>query len=185
MLKFDTSTYTFVLVNAVTDQIVPTDPWTGLPVQIDPATNMPKIDPVTGMTLTRPLDSTGYMNATGYGWSSNLAPNMAGARDRSLMESGFLPESNLSLTAQDVADLVAFMKTLTDERVRWEQAPFDHPGLGIPNGHPTNEVAVTPRPLNNTIAVQNFMTMPNVGADGRSAKMNPLPPLQAFEALLK
>ncbi len=185
MLKLDTSTYTFVLVDAVTNQTVPTDPWTGLPVQIDPATNMPKIDPVTGMTLTRPLDSTGYLNTTGYGWSSNLAPDMAGARDRSLMESGFLPESNLSLTSQDVADLVAYMKMLTDERVRWETAPFDHPQLGIPNGHPTNELTVTPRNANTTIAVQNMMNYPAVPADGRASKVTPLPAVQSFESLLK
>ena len=34
------------------------------------------------------------------------------------------------------AALVAFMKTLTDERVRWERAPFDHPSLVIPNYEP-------------------------------------------------
>lgn len=32
------------------------------------------------------------------------------------------------------AAVVAFMKTLTDERVRNESAPFDHPELFIPNG---------------------------------------------------
>ena len=30
--------------------------------------------------------------------------------------------------------LVAFLETLTDERVRFQQAPFDHPQLFIPNG---------------------------------------------------
>ena len=34
------------------------------------------------------------------------------------------------------AALVAFIKTLTDERVRWERAPFDHPSLVIPNYEP-------------------------------------------------
>jgi len=39
-----------------------------------------------------------------------------------------------------MAAMVAFMKTLTDERVRNESAPFDHPELFIPNGHlPTGE----------------------------------------------
>ena len=34
------------------------------------------------------------------------------------------------------ADLiVSFLLSLTDERVRWEMAPFDHPQLFIPNGH--------------------------------------------------
>ena len=30
--------------------------------------------------------------------------------------------------------LVEFMKALTDERVRYERAPFDHPELILPNG---------------------------------------------------
>ena len=40
----------------------------------------------------------------------------------------------LGLTAGERADLVAFLQALTDERVRWERAPFDHPSLSIPNG---------------------------------------------------
>ena len=31
--------------------------------------------------------------------------------------------------------LITFLKTLTDERVRWEKAPFDHPAIKIPHGH--------------------------------------------------
>ena len=34
------------------------------------------------------------------------------------------------------ADLVAFLKALTDERVRIAAAPFDHPQIFVPNGHP-------------------------------------------------
>lgn len=41
----------------------------------------------------------------------------------------------LGLTAQEKADLVAFMKSLTDERVRCSKAPFDHPELLLPDGH--------------------------------------------------
>jgi cytochrome c peroxidase len=36
------------------------------------------------------------------------------------------------------AAMVAFMKSLTDERVRNQSAPFDHPELFIPNGHLPN-----------------------------------------------
>ncbi|MBD2435232.1 cytochrome-c peroxidase [Nostoc sp. FACHB-110] len=43
--------------------------------------------------------------------------------------------AKLNLTDAEQADLVAFMKGLTDERVRYEKAPFDHPQLFIPNGH--------------------------------------------------
>ncbi len=40
-------------------------------------------------------------------------------------------------------NVVAFLKTLTDDRVRFESAPFDHPQLFIPNGHPGDAAAVT------------------------------------------
>jgi cytochrome c peroxidase len=41
---------------------------------------------------------------------------------------------DLSLTEQQKENLVAFLLTLTDERVRQEMAPFDHPQLFIPDG---------------------------------------------------
>lgn len=34
----------------------------------------------------------------------------------------------------DTEALVAFLESLTDERVAWEKAPFDHPSLDLPNG---------------------------------------------------
>jgi cytochrome c peroxidase len=42
----------------------------------------------------------------------------------------------LGLTAGEKSDLVAFLRALTDERVRHRGAPFDHPQLFVPNGHP-------------------------------------------------
>ena len=36
------------------------------------------------------------------------------------------------------ADLVAFLESLTDERVRIAAAPFDRPQIFVPNGHPGN-----------------------------------------------
>ena len=50
---------------------------------------------------------------------------------------------NLNLSEQDKDDLVAFLKALTDERVRGQKAPFDHPQLFIPNGHPGDQNGVT------------------------------------------
>jgi hypothetical protein len=40
----------------------------------------------------------------------------------------------LGLTAGQRADLVAFLKSTTDERLRFDRAPFDHPSLNVPNG---------------------------------------------------
>jgi hypothetical protein len=44
------------------------------------------------------------------------------------------PIRNLKGNPGKQADLVEFLKALTDERVRNETAPFDHPELAIPNG---------------------------------------------------
>jgi hypothetical protein len=77
-----------------------------------------------------------------------------------------------------VADLVAFMKSLTDERVRWEKAPFDHPSLTIPNGHLGNEQRVSGNP-----AQETTMNLPAVGAAGRQAKR--LSALQSFDTGLR
>lgn len=41
----------------------------------------------------------------------------------------------LGLSAQERCWLVEFLLTLTDERVRYEQAPFDHPELPLLHGH--------------------------------------------------
>jgi cytochrome c peroxidase len=41
-----------------------------------------------------------------------------------------------SLTPDEIDALVAFLETLTDERVLYRRAPFDHPQIFVPNGHP-------------------------------------------------
>ena len=40
----------------------------------------------------------------------------------------------INLSADDRAALAAFMKSLSDDRVRFERAPFDHPELCVPVG---------------------------------------------------
>jgi cytochrome c peroxidase len=67
---------------------------------------------------------------------------------------------SLGLAEPDIEALVAFMEALTDERVRDEQGPFDHPELPLPNG----------------------TRLPAVGAKGRAAEC--LPPLASFEERL-
>ena len=64
------------------------------------------------------------------------------------------------LNEVDRADLVTFLKSLTDDRVRFERAPFDHPELCVPDG---------PR----------WAGVPAVGRHGNAV------PLQTFEELLE
>ena len=70
----------------------------------------------------------------------------------------------LGLTVQEQKDLVAFLKGLTDDRVRCEKAPFDHPSLSNFNGHAAVDQNSDGKLDDLTILV------PSVGAGGRPAK---------------
>lgn len=71
----------------------------------------------------------------------------------------------LGLTAQEQADLAAFLKhPLTDQRVLCDRAPFDHPELRVPNGHVGDNRAVAVGP--NGAAQDDWLTVPAVGAAG-------------------
>lgn len=75
---------------------------------------------------------------------------------------------------QEKADLVAFLKSLTDERVRWEQAPFDHPELVIPNGAIPGAVS----PIRSNVTADLTETIPAIGRGGRSIAEGPLHPFE-------
>jgi len=70
----------------------------------------------------------------------------------------------LNLSNIEKANLVAFLKALTDERVRFQKAPLDHPQLFVPNGHPTNQLQVTDDGKGN--AKDDVLEIPAVGRDG-------------------
>ncbi|MEI2577885.1 cytochrome-c peroxidase [Scytonema sp. PRP1] len=82
----------------------------------------------------------------------------------------------LNLEPKDKQALVAFLKALTDERVRNQRAPFDHPQLFVPNGHPGDQNSVTIDPNVQTQngvkqATDALLEIPAVGRNGG----NPLP----------
>lgn len=93
---------------------------------------------------------------------------------------GFVfPQDELRFEAAARAQIVAFLETLTDERVRFERAPFDHPALRVPHGHVGDAVGVVGgHPLAPALAQDRFFDIPAVGAGGRST------PLPSFEELL-
>jgi hypothetical protein len=108
-----------------------------------------------------------FANTTGFGMNpTNRAP-------------AILP---LNLSAADKTNLVAFLRALTDDRVRWEKAPFDHPSLTIPNGHPANEMSVK-KNGGTVYAIDDTMIIPAVGAAGRATLK--LPALGPFDAGLR
>jgi cytochrome c peroxidase len=81
---------------------------------------------------------------------------------------------NLGLSEAQKDALVSFLMALTDERVRFHRAPFDHPSLKIPNGHP-NPIAsdgVLYQPGNVQKAKDMFVEIPAVG---RFGMVSPLP----------
>jgi cytochrome c peroxidase len=76
---------------------------------------------------------------------------------------------NLGLTLQDKTDLVDFMRNaLTDPRTVNQAAPFDHPQLLTPNGHPksSNGYPVAVDPKHPGQATMQFMEIPAVGKNG-------------------
>jgi hypothetical protein len=56
----------------------------------------------------------------------------------------------------DKVAVVAFLKSLTDERVRNQSAPFDHPSLIVPNGGV----------VSNGVLTEQTITIPATGAAG-------------------
>lgn len=72
----------------------------------------------------------------------------------------------LGLTEDQKNDLVRFLLSLSDPRVRINAAPFDHPELNIPNGHPGDEQQVAINPVVPILAEDDLLTISAVGAEG-------------------
>ncbi len=87
---------------------------------------------------------------------------------------------DLRLTPQKRKDLLNFLKSLTDDRVRYERAPFDHPEIRVPHGHVGDNSSITKSsPMNTALAADQFLFIPAVGAEGRAK------PLQPFDRFLQ
>lgn len=89
------------------------------------------------------------------------------------------PGAPLGLSDDKQADLVTFLRNgLTDPRVLHEQAPFDHPQLFVPSGHPGNQIGVTSSGNTNgtPTATDALIEIPAVGQNGRVS-----PPLNFLE----
>ncbi len=82
----------------------------------------------------------------------------------------------LNLNANERAQLVAFLKALSDDRVRYQRAPFDHPALCVPNGQ--TDLAQTTDARFSLSADDRMAAIPAVGKSGAKA------PLQTFSDLL-
>lgn len=77
----------------------------------------------------------------------------------------------LGLTMQEKIDLVDFLRNgLTDLRTVAQQAPFDHPEIFLPNGHPASSsdypVANDPNHLGQATDQNPLLRIPQVGSRG-------------------
>ena len=79
----------------------------------------------------------------------------------------------LGLTPTDLDNLVAFLESLTDERVACEMAPFDHPAIRIANGARGYGGYVTEDKKNRGQSKDQLELIQAVGAGGRPANYAP------------
>lgn len=88
---------------------------------------------------------------------------------------------NIRLSQAERTSIVAFLKALTDDRVRFQRAPFDHPSLCVPNGHVEIAAGVfaTDPSQPGSIALDKWALVPESGRDGLPV------PLQTFDELLR
>ena len=84
------------------------------------------------------------------------------------------------LTEKDKTDMVAFLMALTDERVKFERAPFDHPSLCVADGETGNNHTVNgsprgtfPGPQDVRSANDEQLCIKSVGAGGRPDPLGP------------
>lgn len=80
--------------------------------------------------------------------------------------------------ARERVAMPALMRAFTDDRVRFERAPFDHPELCVSIGHEGDDKAVAPASPGSRTAAERWALIPAVGAGGNRV------PLQTFEELL-
>lgn len=129
-----------------------------------------KIPSLRNVALTAPYFHNGDTHSLReavlfYSRGGNVAPITQ--TDGTLIEPLGLP----TLNSDEVDAIVAWLETLTDERVRIASAPFDHPQLFVPNGHRGNQNFVESGAFG--FAKDEMLEIPMTGAAGG-------PPLPGF-----
>lgn len=129
-----------------------------------------KVPSLRNVALTAPYFHNGDTHSLReavlfYSRGGNVAPITQ--RDGTPIE----PLGIANMTSDEVDAVVAWLETLTDERVRIAAAPFDHPQLFVPNGHPGNQGGVERGKQG--FAKDDLLEIPMTGAAGG-------PPLPGF-----
>ncbi len=129
-----------------------------------------KVPSLRNVALTAPYFHNGDTHSLReavlfYSRGGNVAPIMQ--RDGTPIE----PLGIANMTPDEVDAVVAWLEALTDERVRFAAAPFDHPQLFVPNGHPGDQNMV--ERAGHGFAKDDLLEIPMTGAAGG-------PPLPGF-----
>lgn len=129
-----------------------------------------KVPSLRNVALTAPYFHNGDTHSLHeavlfYSRGGNVAPITQ--RDGTPIE----PLGIANMTADEVDAVVAWLESLTDERVRIASAPFDHPQLFVPNGHEGNHYRVDR--AGQGFAKDDMVEIPMTGAAGG-------PPLPGF-----
>lgn len=129
-----------------------------------------KVPSLRNVALTAPYFHNGDTHSLReavlfYSRGGNVAPITQ--RDGTPIE----PLGIANMTSDEVDAVVAWLEALTDERVRIASAPFDHPQLFVPNGHPGNHTQVERGKPG--FAKDDLLEIPMTGAAGG-------PPLPGF-----
>jgi cytochrome c peroxidase len=83
-------------------------------------------------------------------------------------------QADLRFNPEKRSDIVAFLKTLTDDRVRFKKAPFDHPEIKIPHGHVGDDISVeNGHSLGADLAKDELLIIDAVGANGIEQPIEP------------
>ena len=84
------------------------------------------------------------------------------------------PQTDLIDAPGSREDIINFLKSLTDDRVRYEQAPFDHPELPVLHGQAGDHVnTLADNPLGAGLGKDVVMIIPAVGANGLTTPLAP------------
>ena len=125
-----------------------------------------KVPSLRNVALTAPYFHNGDVGTLReavefYARGGNVSPIFA--LDNTLIEPLGIPIP--TLTSDEVDAIVAFLEALTDERVLPQRAPFDHPQIFVPNGHPGNSSSTTDAD-GDGLADDLMVEIPAVGAEG-------------------
>jgi cytochrome c peroxidase len=123
-----------------------------------------KVPSLRNVALTAPYFHNGDVRTLHdavdlYSRGGNVAP--IHTLDGTLIEPVGVP----ALTSDETDAIVAFLETLTDERVLYQRAPFDHPQIFVPNGHPGGSNSTIDE-NNDGLADDLMVEIPAVGSAG-------------------